>query len=540
MMRFRNSILFIFLFIILLFILWDHLDDRAFGDDLYVVWNSSYRVLKGDWNGEGKYSLRNSDVGHPYLFYAMIALGWRVLGITPLWPHLLTITFACLSLLFTFKLGRRIFDWKVGLLSTLLLFCNPMFISSAAVIHLNIPLQTAYLFCIYYFIKKKKIKFLFGLWGIVLFKAYGIIMAFGLFISVLFFHLILWKSHSIEWKKTLKTLLPFLSAPLVFIIFCILRYFLTGHFISSKAYNVALQIPFPASLGEYFANIKFMAWRRFLKQAEMSFVAIFPVFMFLLSYLFDKSIHKKSGTSHRVYHDNKGDLFLFYLLTYIPVFITLLFFSLRSGGNLCTYMLPFYPLLYISLTGSVWKILKRGKFILYSVVFILCVLGFARWHFTWSFAMERLSITLRKYINNSNPMNLDVTRMPKVLRDAARYIDDNYPGGVINATYPEAMAFEGEWTGYVRKKFDIFFDYDRSFKLSDRNIGEGRTILYLYSGNKRLLDPQIYKERYQAELIRAFGNKGFYYYLELWKFPPDRGGVAREQFNIKIPTSNIK
>jgi hypothetical protein len=70
--------------------------------------------------------------GHTSLFYLILAVAYRVLGAGPVAGHLVTFAFAWMAVVFTYALGRRLFDWRAGTLAAVLLVASPLFQTMAS------------------------------------------------------------------------------------------------------------------------------------------------------------------------------------------------------------------------------------------------------------------------------------------------------------------------------------------------------------------------------------------------------------------------
>lgn len=516
---FRELTIFLLSFAGLFFILRDHLSDPPFGDDLYVTWNSSYRILKSDLRGSGPFSLNHFDPGHPYLFYFMISTGWRVMGTFFMWPHLLTIFFSSLGLLYAYKLGRVVYHETVGLLSFLLLLCNPMFLATSAMIHLNIPTLTALVLCLYYIIMKKRLALALCLGLLVSFKAYGIVMAFTIYVSVFVYYSLL-KPKRASFGDLVRTSIPFLAAPLVFLFFCLVRYLMTGNFLSSPVYSVNSQMHFPDSLGTYWENLKFMSWHRFLKHAEMGLMAGLS-----LSILFIQTLLRVRGRRpppQRGNDDSPGEKKpLFLILTFLPPLLMLLFFSIRTKGNMSTYMLPFYPLVYIAFAGLFLSLPRFLKPYFYILVMILCGLNIIRWDIQRIESFRYLGRPLQKYLRTSTPMNNGYLKPIGALQRSALYIQRNYPDSIICASYPEEMAFSEPGAGYVHQPFTTYSEKRNSvLQKTDSFLKAGKTIIFVDSYYSVISSPKNFPEKYRPFRVKKFTCSSFPYSIELWYLAP--------------------
>lgn len=122
---------------------------------------------------------------HPPLVYEVVALivsfvsknNWVFVS------HLVIAIFSFSVLIFTYFLGKEIFDEKVALLATLLLFFLPLFQSQSSLFHLAVPLTLFFLMSFYFWLKEKWSLYLLFSSFLILTKETGavIVLILGLF-----------------------------------------------------------------------------------------------------------------------------------------------------------------------------------------------------------------------------------------------------------------------------------------------------------------------------------------------------------------------
>ncbi len=495
------------------------------GDDLYIVCNTAYRILHGHYRGSDPDFLQNSDPGHPYLFPALIAAGWKVVGVRMAWPHLPTLAFSALGLLYTFKLGRYFFGYAEGISAAALLLCNGMFVSSAAMIQLNIPSLAAFVMAFYYQARRKPVHFVFCLSALALFKATGVIFAFGLFLADAIWTA--WALRFQPWSRRIGALFRsaalFSAAPLVFALFCLARRWMTGHYLLSPNYQMAHQMNLPDSLAGLAANFKMMAWDKFLMCCELYILAAFSL-AFLLAQGFlpqrAPSPGQKPFQASLGGRRGRGAAGLFWAAACIPTLVMVIFFSIRTEGNLVTYYLPLYPMLYLGFSAALWRCAARSPRILKPVALaILLILGagFAvRWKNTWVDRCTSFSPALSRYLKATGLSHLGYTEYSAALVRAARYAETYHPDAAICSTYPERNAFAWPWAGFVHKQFQVFEDGngDTFPAITHYYRREGKKILVITSRYPWQVNPDLLATKFPIQKSRVFRAKSMGYAIE--------------------------
>jgi len=521
-----NTGLFLLFFVAIVLSLGKRLSYPPYGDDLYVVWNSSYRILQGEYKGVDYNCLQNNDPGHPYLFYGITALGWKVLGVNPYWPHFLTVCLAALSLLYTVKIGRYLWGWDVGITAAILLFCNSAFISSAGLMHLNIPSLAMYLPSFYYFMRHKKIHFIISLAALTLFKATGIVYAFGLYAAFVVFIILTAKRHPSPGKSFLIGSTLFASAPLAFILFALLRKALTGNYISSPSYGIGKQMLFPSTWEVFMSHLKTMVWDKLFLTSELFLVVSFTILMAVYHWLRLRSVKTKQVGAPTELPGEEMRRRFFWLAAFLPVCVVCLFFGLRMENNLVTYYLPLFPFFYLGFTGYLLRTFKKSfVFVSYGIILILCLLLIVRWKSIsnigkWAGWCPRLD----RYLKVTCSTNFGYIDPARCLLQAAQFVEEKYPDAMICATYPESHAFDWPWAGYVKKPyktFEVYYrdsvrDFDRYYKMH-----KTMTTLIVTSGFSWQINMSDIVKYFKAVKLKEFKTKNFRTPITVWIVYPE-------------------
>lgn len=518
------------LFIGLLGFFRHYIQRLAFGDDLYVVWNLSHCLLEGDFRGPESHNFLNADPGHPWLFYALIAAGWRVFGVVPQWPHLLTFFSAAVALLYAFKLARYWSggDKSAGGVAMLLLVVNPLFGMTAVGIHLNMPLTAATAGAVYYLARGKGAKLAACLAIMALMKAYGVVMAFALFVPFAILQLMALKRGQISIKPACVSVWPFLAAPGAFALSCLVRFAFTGNWLSSPVFDVDRQMTPAGSLGQYLANLKVIGWERFIGNNELLWIIIGTLAITLAQYL---ARHRQRPLTDA--HPSSGpfatlpEFFQFIAVLWFPMLFMVLFFALRSEGNLANYLLPWYPAMMAIVAVALWGLRGWGRQFAIVAVAVICMFNLVRWHWGWMDRVADVHGEFSHYLKRTCLPNFDVPDFAKTLERTAKWVDENHPGAVIAASYPEEMAFKHKWAGFVNHPYQTVTEYRGDGKFNvQQPLDNGASVLYLYSGYAHQRPPIELEEAFGATRIKTHESNTFHYHVQVWLMEPQ--GAARE------------
>jgi hypothetical protein len=147
--------------LLLLAIVFFILERSTFKDPYY--WDSSYpadvtyRILQGHLNPVMK---NYPDPGHPVLIEELYAAGWLVMGRTPLWwPHLVSFALSFLVLLYAYRIGVWLGGPLVGLVGSMLILLDPLFLAESGTIYPAVPSVGLAAATIYYLLTDQPRKF---------------------------------------------------------------------------------------------------------------------------------------------------------------------------------------------------------------------------------------------------------------------------------------------------------------------------------------------------------------------------------------------
>jgi hypothetical protein len=139
--------------------------------------------------------------------------------------------------------------------------------------------------------------------------------------------------------------------------------------------------------------------------------------------------------------------------------------SVLGGAELERYLLPVLPLLYIAMAAA-WSTLRP------------------RWR-NAGFATVAAGLLIGLFFNPPYPFpfenNLAMTDFVELHRDAAQYLEANYPDRVVYTAWPLTAALRDPAFGYVTRKLASFETSDFGESTLNRLDPKGVQLLVLYS-----------------------------------------------------------
>ena len=393
-------------------------------------------------------------------------------GNSTLIAHLSIILFSFLTLLFTYLIGKKLFNRKVGIISSLLLLFTPIFFSYSGLFLLDTPLTALTTITLYFAIKSKPfIYFLFSSLTI-LTKIPGVIVVFGVTISKLIKEKIINKnvilyilpiltfiflliSNKLYYDKFLypigTSMLNFNIIKNFFNLLIILksiffdqyRWILTSIFILSfvdfkiikmkRKYLFLFYLPltllfflllynlniFTKLLIPYFPNIGY--YFNTVKSFSILFSFLFLLFLFsyhnFINYFKEKKYLELTST------------FLLIVLFYIFIIP----FSPR-------YALPLYPIMFLFFSHSLLKLFKKYSYIIVIIIVIIFILNFDGSRSTVGFTLET---------------NMEYVDAIKTQIWTVNYIEENFPNATVLTPFPLSFELMYPYAGYVKNPINV-------------------------------------------------------------------------------------
>src|SRR3989344_428828 len=405
--------------------------------------------------------------GHPPLYFLLLGFVFKLFGSMPLVAHLTSVIFSFLAVYFTYLTGKHLFNRKVGIIASLLMFFYPTFFSYSGMAYLAIPLTALTIMSLYFFIKKNNILYIIISSCLVLTEERAIMVP-----SALLFYKI-FKNKKFNLKKDFIFLIPLL----VFGLWLVSNKLYYGHFVyplnaSLLSFNI-IPILFNAIIimKNFFFDYYKWGLTSFIVLSCFSFKLfknkIRFIYSFILSLLFFILIFNLNELSvyFSKYFPNINNYFFilkeFSLLFTILFFIFLLsferFVNFWSNKNFYVfyfvfifaffsyiifipfplrYGLPIYPIIFLLFSVSLVKIFKKYSYFLLFIVLVLFVIQWTG------------DSNLPGFVLESNMEYVDVVKTHQM---ASHYLEENYPNSTILVSYPQSLELKYPYLGYVNK-----------------------------------------------------------------------------------------
>lgn len=411
---------------------------------------------------------------HPPLIYTSVALinNLTQLNNQIIVPRMIVGAFGFAALVATYFLGKELYNNKVGLLASFLLFFLPIFQSQTSLFYLAIPLTFFFTISFYYYFKKKWWHYLFFASCLVLTKETGAMIIALLTLFTAFINLI---NTRVCLKKTIKNSL-IIGFPLVLFAVWLL---LNKHFLGWYLW--------PYNSGYLFSNRSYgHNISDYIHILEDSFTATGTwVLTFGLLSGINIAIWNKKARK-KIFHNNKILFIFFVTLFSCGVF----FFS----AYLPRYLLFVWPFLLVILAAFIhlaWQVNSKLTNIL---LFALLITLASNWfHFS------------NKPIYWAGETNYAYTNIIKHQQQVVHYIDKTLiKDSIIMTEHPFALTLIWSPAGYVQinDKYRItkldptnYFDFSGYIIVSDLNRYE-----------QSCDDINLFN---QSQIIKTINSKGF-------------------------------
>jgi len=233
----------------------------------------------------------------------------------------------------------------------------------------------------------------------------------------------------------------------------------------------------------YFPNI--INYFLILKKFSVLFSFLFLVFLLSINKFVD-------------FWNNKRFYPLYSVLIFAFLFYTLFIpFAPR-------YALPIYPIIFIIFSIALIKIFKKYSYFIFIIILLLFITQ-------WFGDRDTVGFTLES--------NMEYADAIKTHKEAASYIENNFPNSVIIASYPQSLELQfpylgyvskplnvisiPPWSGLVSKNFTLYFNPEKY----ERNINLNTLDIIYYSD-------QEFETRYSQEIYSIL-NKNLIKNFEL-------------------------
>jgi len=121
--------------------------------------------------------------GHPPALYLVMALLYRLFGISTAITHILSLSFATIGLYFTYRLGSLLQSKKAGLLAALFLFSSPIYFAQSGMFLADVPVAAFGVMSVFWALKGRYLPYLLSALFLVLIKetAMAVVMSIALY-----------------------------------------------------------------------------------------------------------------------------------------------------------------------------------------------------------------------------------------------------------------------------------------------------------------------------------------------------------------------
>ncbi len=537
-MKFRALKIYVIAFLCLLVLKWNVLTKPFFWDAL------NYAIPTAVWILENGFSLVYLDslgMGHPPLFYLILALGFKLFGLNVVVAHVINLLFGALAIMFTYLLAEHFFNKKVAIVSSVLLLFTPLFFSQVGILLPEIALAGFATGTIYFAVKEKV--FLYSVFGslLILTKEPGLFL-------VLFLLIALFLCFRRSIKDCLKYCFPFVT----FGLWAISNKILYGWYVFPRYQADALGNNIFAVLLKFFLICKTIFFDNyhwvlialivvfgasFLKFSKKKITLgivlglfVFVVTRFLIPYLFSpmQSLYSNIGDYLDIVSNFSyvfGILAFFIIFSYkrilkmgsrkivflgVIIFLTLGIFSFFPFSS--KYILFIYPLFFISISYGLCKLFREKVYFIALLVVVLFVAQYGGESTDVGFTLDT---------------NMEYSDMIEVHEQMAGYIEENYADATILACFPQMNELTLPYGGYVDSVLNVVGHKpliavsNRSFNVNVRIEGTdeyeeyntpidySEVDLIYYSAQQYVCDDFTYaQENFNLTVVQSFEKNG--------------------------------
>jgi hypothetical protein len=412
---------------------------------------------------------------HPPFLDAMLGLAWVALGFSIQVSHLVIFSFAFLGIYFTYRLGKKLFGFSVGLLAALWLFFSPLYFAQAGTMNRDLPFAALLVITMYYALVGKRWAYLFSGLSFILTKVYGIF-----FIPVIL--LATWRQRNghvlrIPWIKNI--VWPTCFILMAFFIWLVHHQLRDGWVIYPSFKKVWIWHPYllpgikdttgllsgkiHAYLIEPF-RFNFFDKGKFILTACVFFAvyclrsraAGFTSFLWLVvcAAIFRLSIYLPPGSFilFFLFFVFSSFMLLAYRNARLSPLILLIFsgilvsfsFALMRIAVLPRYWLFSQPFYFLVAAYALVEIAGKKKILLYGFAFCFIVLSMAGWR------GERKGLAGWQLESN-----LEYLDQIKTHKEACRFIEESFPDSTVLTSWPQEVELKGPPFGYVSKPIKV-------------------------------------------------------------------------------------
>jgi hypothetical protein len=379
-------------------------------------WDENVFVYYAKWFSiNGPLSIPPNHDGHVPFYFWTLASFYKILGESPIVSHAVTFLFSSLSAYFTYLIGKEIFNEKIGILASILLFFSPVFFAISGQSLIDTAFVTFVMMTIYFSeLKKNKLFYLMSATLMVLTKEPGIIIIGGIIL------------YKILKKDKISEILLY-SLPITAVIIWYYWEFLnTGYFGFPARGEKGLKLTFFSdNFGRITSPSMFLT-----KLVALIYQLTFWNYTWILSIVILLFFYK---TKKYNFGSKK---------TYVLVIVSLVFIIFFSTIDifLPRYLLPIYPIFFIFAAKSLNHFKKEWVALLVIILFITC------YRYNWGIKgiiqdpVFHSTFFYPKIITAvyNGELSLDYMDVVNLEKSAMTFIFENYPNSKIIAVFPFA------------------------------------------------------------------------------------------------------
>jgi len=426
-----------------------------------IHWDALFYVLPSSlWFVEHSFlSIAQPDFGHPPLLFWILGMLFR-LGADRLIAHLVIVVFATGGMCYTYLLGKHLFNRKVGMMASLLLLFSPLYFAQSGILNTDMPATALGIMAIYYAFRHRFWAYFASAGALLLTKETGIFVVLALI-----------PYYLIKRYKTISILKQL--SPLLVMIAWLGYYWLLS---PSVFYPQHVEWLTTWLVRPELVIDKLLIWSNLLFISNFKFI--------LTGLIIYNAIRYRRHLPH------------LYLVAAVLILIQLVFYSVYDQ-SLARHMLPLFPLVMIVGAHSAYKLLKNIAFVITGIMTLL---------FVFSWTGDR-NVACGCELET----NMEYLDMLQTHKDAAQYIETNYPDATVLANWPMVYELTEPRAGYVSKPVEAVMPENNYFRRHGFEHYSGDIDLIIRSPQSHVGlqdDVQRILDAHETTLLKKFEKNG--------------------------------
>ncbi len=379
--------------------------------DVPFYWDEMAWVSQARWLAQGTLfhalpGLRGASAffGHPPGLHLTLAVLVKFFGFSIALAHLLPIGFAFIGTLFTYLLGRSLYDTRAGLLAALCLFLSPIYFAQAGMFLADLPVAALGVACVYLALRGSYRPYVLCASYMVLLKetAVAVVVAVALYRAL----------TGGALKERLRRLIAY-AVPLVVIgLFVAWQKLMTGRWFFIYPPNLHLELLVPTPRVVLHQVVVITRWL-FVYQGR---------WMFTAAIILNLVLHRETR--------RRRELWLLALMALLSGYaFALLYFLPR-------YILPALPIVYVI---GAWSLLELFTMPAWRTAVVAITVVFMAWTLT------------HQPLTSSSEFNLRYLDVVAIHRTMCGLIAAEHPGSRVLTAWPHTQELRQPELGYVKQ-----------------------------------------------------------------------------------------